>query len=126
MHEIVKKGLQNTIEQRVNNLVLELEEDRERTPLNQLLISTLEGHLEIYKELDRLEDLAQSLIKQKGKIDNSSKEFLKLRAVLTGMWINNIMAVRLNCVDEDVLNELIKMDGRMARIEKTVSSVSIY
>lgn len=126
MHKIVKEDLQNTIEQRVNNLVLELEEDRERTPLNQLLISTLEGHLEIYKELDRMEDLAQSLIKQKGKIDNSSKEFLKLRAVLTGMWINNIMAVRLNCVDEDVLNELIKMDGRMARIEKTVSSVSIY
>lgn len=126
MHKIVKEDLQNTIEQRVNNLVLELEEDRERTPLNQLLISTLEGHLEIYKELDRMEDLAQSLIKQKGKIDNSSKEFLKLRAVLTGMWINNIMAVRLNCVDEDVLNELIKMDSRMARIEKTVSSVSIY
>jgi len=30
------------------------------------------------------------------------------------------MAVRLNCVDEDVLNEMIKMDERMIEFEEKV------
>ncbi len=120
MHEIVKKDLQDSIERRVSEIVLELEADKERTPLNQLLICVLKAQVVIYQELDRLEDLADSLQNNKDKIDASSREFLKLRAVLTEMWINNIMAVRLNCVDEDVLNEMIKMDERIEKLEENM------
>lgn len=123
MHENVKEALQNSIEQRVDEIVLELEEDRERTPLNQLLICALKAQVGIYKELDKFEGLAESLQKQreaKVKLDVNSKDFLALRGVMVEMWINNIMAVRLNCVDEDVLSEMMKMDERMLEFEEKV------
>ena len=120
MQEYVKRDLQGSIELKVEEIVLELSEDKERTPLNQLLICVLKAQVEIYKELDKLEGLAENLQSQKAKIDRNSKDFLTLRGVLVEMWINNIMAVRLNCVDEDVLNEMIKMDERMIEIEKKI------
>lgn len=120
MQEYVKRDLQGSIELKVEEIVLELSEDKERTPLNQLLICVLKAQVEIYKELDKLEGLAENLQSKKAKIDRNSKDFLTLRGVLVEMWINNIMAVRLNCVDEDVLNEMIKMDERMIEFEEKV------
>ena len=120
MQEYVKRDLQGSIERKVGEIVLELAEDKERTPLNQLLICVLKAQVEIYKELDKLEGLAENLQSKKAKIDRNSKDFLTLRGVLVEMWINNIMAVRLNCVDEDVLNEMIKMDERMIEFEEKV------
>ena len=120
VQEYVKRDLQGSIELKVEEIVLELSEDKERTPLNQLLICVLKAQVEIYKELDKLEGLAENLQSKKAKIDRNSKDFLTLRGVLVEMWINNIMAVRLNCVDEDVLNEMIKMDERMIEIEKKI------
>lgn len=120
MQEYVKRDLQGSIERKVEEIVLELSEDKERTPLNQLLICVLKAQVEIYKELDKLEGLAENLQSKKAKIDRNSKDFLTLRGVLVEMWINNIMAVRLNCVDEDVLNEMIKMDERMIEFEEKV------
>ncbi len=120
VQEYVKRDLQGSIERKVEEIVLELSEDKERTPLNQLLICVLKAQVEIYKELDKLEGLAENLQSKKAKIDRNSKDFLTLRGVLVEMWINNIMAVRLNCVDEDVLNEMIKMDERMIEIEKKI------
>lgn len=120
VQEYVKRDLQGSIERKVGEIVLELAEDKERTPLNQLLICVLKAQVEIYKELDKLEGLAENLQSKKAKIDRNSKDFLTLRGVLVEMWINNIMAVRLNCVDEDVLNEMIKMDERMIEIEKKI------
>ena len=118
VQEYVKRDLQGSIERKVEEIVLELSEDKERTPLNQLLICVLKAQVEIYKELDKLEGLAENLQSKKAKIDRNSKDFLTLRGVLVEMWINNIMAVRLNCVDEDVLNEMIKMDERMIEFEE--------
>ena len=120
VQEYVKRDLQGSIERKVEEIVLELSEDKERTPLNQLLICVLKAQVEIYKELDKLEGLAENLQSKKAKIDRNSKDFLTLRGVLVEMWINNIMAVRLNCVDEDVLNEMIKMDERMIEFEEKV------
>lgn len=120
VQEYVKRDLQGSIERKVGEIVLELAEDKERTPLNQLLICVLKAQVEIYKELDKLEGLAENLQSKKAKIDRNSKDFLTLRGVLVEMWINNIMAVRLNCVDEDVLNEMIKMDERMIEFEEKV------
>ena len=120
VQDYVKRDLQGSIERKVGEIVLELAEDKERTPLNQLLICVLKAQVEIYKELDKLEGLAENLQSKKAKIDRNSKDFLTLRGVLVEMWINNIMAVRLNCVDEDVLNEMIKMDERMIEIEKKI------
>lgn len=120
VQEYVKRDLQGSIERKVEEIVLELSEDKERTPLNQLLICVLKAQVEIYKELDKLEGLAENLQSKKAKIDRNSKDFLTLRGVLVEMWINNIMAVRLNCVDENVLNEMIKMDERMIEIEKKI------
>lgn len=120
VQEYIKRDLQDSIERKVGEIVLELAEDKERTPLNQLLICVLKAQVEIYKELDKLEGLAENLQSKKAKIDRNSKDFLTLRGVLVEMWINNIMAVRLNCVDEDVLNEMIKMDERMIEIEKKI------
>lgn len=120
VQEYVKIDLQGSIERKVEEIVLELSEDKERTPLNQLLICVLKAQVEIYKELDKLEGLAENLQSKKAKIDRNSKDFLTLRGVLVEMWINNIMAVRLNCVDEDVLNEMIKMDERMIEIENKI------
>ncbi len=120
VQEYVKRDLQGSIERKVEEIVLELSEDKERTPLNQLLICVLKAQVEIYKELDKLEGLAENLQSKKAKIDRNSKDFLTLRGVLVEMWINNIMAVRLNCVDEDVLNEMIKMDERMIEIENKI------
>ena len=119
VQEYVKRDLQGSIERKVEEIVLELSEDKERTPLNQLLICVLKAQVEIYKELDKLEGLAENLQSKKAKIDRNSKDFLTLRGVLVEMWINNIMAVRLNCVD-DVLNEMIKMDERMIEFEEKV------
>ena len=120
VQEYVKRDLQGSIERKVEEIVLELSEDKERTPLNQLLICVLKAQVEIYKELDKLEGLAENLQSKKAKIDRNSKDFRTLRGVLVEMWINNIMAVRLNCVDEDVLNEMIKMDERMIEFEEKV------
>ena len=120
VQEYVKRDFQGSIERKVEEIVLELSEDKERTPLNQLLICVLKAQVEIYKELDKLEGLAENLQSKKAKIDRNSKDFLTLRGVLVEMWINNIMAVRLNCVDEDVLNEMIKMDERMIEFEEKV------
>ena len=120
VQDYVKRDLQGSIERKVGEIVLELAEDKERTPLNQLLICVLKAQVEIYKELDKLEGLAENLQSKKAKIDRNTKDFLTLRGVLVEMWINNIMAVRLNCVDEDVLNEMIKMDERMIEIEKKI------
>ena len=120
VQDYVKRDLQGSIERKVGEIVLELAEDKERTPLNQLLICVLKAQVEIYKELDKLEGLVENLQSKKAKIDRNSKDFLTLRGVLVEMWINNIKAVRLNCVDEDVLNEMIKMDESMIEIEKKI------
>jgi len=116
VHEYVKEDLRKQISQIVENLVPKLEKNLALQPINKPLIDTLLAKKAIFDELDKVDSLAADLRKKEFAEGINFADLLVLRAVLADMWIDHIIAVRFDCLDEDVLHELIHTADRILAV----------